>query len=95
MVGLVATVIIEAISLVWLPAKDATVPNLVPPDQLEQANQLSIATTYGSALPAAGIFVLLSLGTQGLIPRPSAGCQNAPVTLSLASTPHRSSSRDW
>ena len=50
---LVATVIIEAISLVWLPAKDATIPNLVPREQLEAANQISIATTYGSALPAA------------------------------------------
>jgi dTMP kinase len=79
---LVATVIVEAISLVWLPAKDATVPNLVPATRLEQANQLSIATTYGSALPAAGIFVLLSLGTQGL--SSTVGwLDNAPVTLSL------------
>ncbi|MDX6307991.1 MAG: dTMP kinase [Nocardioidaceae bacterium] len=79
----VATVIIEAISLVWLPAKDATVPNLVPRDQLEQANRLSIATTYGSALPAAGIFVLLSLGTKGLASS-TGWLDNAPVTLSLA-----------
>jgi dTMP kinase len=80
---LVATVIVEAISLVWLPAKDATVPNLVPANQLERANQLSIATTYGSALPAAGIFVVLSLGTQGL--SSTVGwLSNAPVTLSLA-----------
>ena len=78
----VATVLIEAISLVWLPAKDATVPNLVPSHQLEQANQLSIATTYGSALPAAGIFVLLSLSTKGLTS--SFGwLDNAPVTLAL------------
>jgi dTMP kinase len=79
---LVATVVVEAISLVWLPAKDATVPNLVPATQLEQANQLSIATTYGSALPAAGIFVLLSLGTQGLTSTVG-WLDNAPVTLSL------------
>ena len=32
--------IIEAISLVWLPAKDATIPNLVPRDKLEAANQI-------------------------------------------------------
>ncbi len=79
---LVATVIIEAVSLVWLPAKDATVPNLVPRDKLEQANQLSIATTYGSALPAAAIFVLLSLSTKGI--ESSVGWfNNAPVTMSL------------
>jgi dTMP kinase len=80
---LVATVLVEAISLVWLPAKDATVPNLVPANQLERANQLSIATTDGSALPAAGIFVLLSLGTQGL--SSTVGwLADAPVTLSLS-----------
>jgi dTMP kinase len=80
---LVATVLVEAVSLVWLPAKDATVPNLVPAAQLERANQLSIATTYGSALPAAAIFVLLSLGTKGL--SGAVGwLSNAPVTLSLA-----------
>jgi len=27
-------------SLFWTPAKDASVPNLVPPDRLEQANKL-------------------------------------------------------
>jgi len=80
---LAATVIVEAISLVWLPAKDATVPNLVPAGQLERANQLSIVTTYGSALPAAGIFVVLSLGTQGLTSTVG-WLNNAPVTLSLA-----------
>ena len=63
---LVATVIIEAITLVWLPAKDATIPNLVPRDKLEDANRISIATTYGSALPAAAIFVLLALVSKGV-----------------------------
>ena len=62
----IATVLIEAVSLVWLPAKDATVPNLVPRERLEAANQLSLATTYGSALPAAGIFIVLTVSTKGL-----------------------------
>jgi dTMP kinase len=62
----VATVLIEIVSLVWLPAKDATIPNLVPRERLEAANQLSLATTYGSALPAAAIFTLLTLSTKGL-----------------------------
>ncbi|HET7328656.1 MAG TPA: dTMP kinase [Nocardioidaceae bacterium] len=60
----VVTVLVEAVSLVWLPAKDATVPNLVPRARLEAANQLSIATTYGSALPAAALFTALTLWTQ-------------------------------
>ena len=55
------TVLVEAISLVWGPAKDATVPNLVPAHRLEAANQVSLATTYGSALPAAALFAGLTL----------------------------------
>jgi dTMP kinase len=57
----VVTVLVEAVSLIWGPAKDATVPNLVPPHRLEAANQVSLATTYGSALPAAAIFTGLTL----------------------------------
>jgi dTMP kinase len=47
-------------SLFWTPAKDASVPNLVPPDKLEQANQYSLLTTYGTAPVAALIFALLA-----------------------------------
>ncbi len=57
----VVTVLVEAVSLVWGPAKDATVPNLVPRHRLEAANQVSLATTYGSALPAAVVFTGLTL----------------------------------
>ncbi len=42
-------------SLFWTPAKDASVPNLVPPDKLEQANQYSLLGTFGPA-PVAGLF---------------------------------------
>ncbi len=57
----IATVITEIIGLFWLPAKDATVPNLVPKERLATANQLSLATTYGSAPFAALLFSGLSL----------------------------------
>jgi dTMP kinase len=57
----VVTVLVEAVSLVWGPAKDATVPNLVPRRRLEAANQISLATTYGSAVPAALLFSLLTV----------------------------------
>ncbi len=57
----VVTVLVETISLVWGPAKDATVPNLVPRHRLEAANQISLATTYGSALPAAALFSALTV----------------------------------
>ncbi|MEP6761541.1 MAG: dTMP kinase [Sporichthyaceae bacterium] len=58
---LVATFLIEAASLVWIPAKEATVPNLVPRERLATANQLSLFTTYGSAPVAAAVFSGLSL----------------------------------
>ncbi|HEU5155818.1 MAG TPA: dTMP kinase [Streptosporangiaceae bacterium] len=58
---LVATFLVECVTLFWIPAKEATVPNLVPKDRLEQANQLSLLTTYGSAPVAAGLFSAVSL----------------------------------
>jgi dTMP kinase len=53
-------------SLFWTPAKDASVPNLVPPDKLEQANGYSLFTTYATALPAGLIFSLLALVSRSL-----------------------------
>jgi dTMP kinase len=53
-------------SLFWTPAKDASVPNLVPPDKLEQANQYSLLGTFGPA-PVAGLFFgLLALISRSL-----------------------------
>jgi dTMP kinase len=60
---LAATFLIETMSLFWIPAKEATVPNLVPREKLENANTLSLLTTYGSAPVAALVFALLSLFT--------------------------------
>jgi dTMP kinase len=57
---LVATLLIEAANVVWLPTKDAVVPDLVPASRLADANRLNLATTYGSALPAAALFAALS-----------------------------------
>jgi dTMP kinase len=57
----VATFLVECVTLFWIPAKEATVPNLVPKGRLEQANQLSLLTTYGSAPVAAGLFSILAL----------------------------------
>jgi dTMP kinase len=48
-------------SLFWTPAKDASVPNLVPTDKLEQANQLSLFTTYGTAPVAGLLFALFAI----------------------------------
>ena len=53
----IAIFIIEAITLVWNPAKDAAVPNLVPRAKLEAANQLSLIATYGVAPVAAALLL--------------------------------------
>ncbi len=50
----------------WSPATSATIPNLVPADKLERANQLSLLTTYGTAPLAAGLFSVLALVSEGL-----------------------------
>jgi dTMP kinase len=50
----------------WNPATAASVPNLVPKDKLERANQLSLLTTYGTAPLAAGLFSVLALVSEGI-----------------------------
>ena len=57
----IATVLVECVTLFWSPAKEATVPNLVPKIKLENANQMSLFAAYGSAPVAAIIFSLLSI----------------------------------
>jgi dTMP kinase len=56
-----ATILIECITLFWSPAKEASVPNIVPRSRLEGANQLSLLATYGTAPIAAGLFAILAL----------------------------------
>jgi dTMP kinase len=56
----------SCVSLFWTPAKDASVPNLVPPGKLEEANQYSLFTTFGTAPIAGLIFTLLSLVSRAL-----------------------------
>ncbi|MEU4536196.1 dTMP kinase [Streptosporangium sp. NPDC023825] len=58
---IVATFLVECVNLFWVPAKDATVPNLVPKERLEEANQLNLLVTYGTAPIAALLFALLSV----------------------------------
>ena len=50
----------------WAPATSASIPNLVPKDKLERANQLSILSTYGTAPLAAGVFSVLALVSEGI-----------------------------
>lgn len=56
----IATFLIETVTLLWIPAKEAAVPNLIPRARLETANQLTLITTYGLT-PVFAAIVLSSL----------------------------------
>ncbi|MEY4437607.1 MAG: hypothetical protein RL249_19, partial [Actinomycetota bacterium] len=56
-----AMILVECLTLFWSPAKEASVPNLVPKDKLESANQVSLLAAYGTAPVAAILFSLLTL----------------------------------
>ena len=80
---LIASFLIECVSLFWMPAKDASVPNLVRRDQIESANQLSLITTYGlTPVAGAGLFAVLSLITN-VLARHFEFFQAQPVNLAL------------
>jgi dTMP kinase len=57
---LIATALVEVLSLIWIPAKEASVPHLAK-DRLESANQISLFATYGTAPLAALLFGLLGV----------------------------------
>jgi dTMP kinase len=54
---MIATLLAETVTLIWLPAKEAAVPNLIPRARLEVSNQLTLITTYG----VTPVFAALSL----------------------------------
>ncbi len=57
---------VECVTLFWSPAKEASVPNLVPRNKLESANQVSLLAAYGTAPIAAAIFAILALFSNAL-----------------------------
>ncbi len=65
--GLVlASLLLEVGTLVWSPAKEASVPNLVPADQLTAANSLSLVAAYGTMPIATLLFATLAKGAERL-----------------------------
>jgi dTMP kinase len=61
---LLATLVIEVMSSLFGPAKDAVLPTLVRRDQLVVANQLNLMVTYGT-LPLAGVLFAATIGLAG------------------------------
>ncbi|WP_204745433.1 dTMP kinase [Glycomyces paridis] len=77
----VAQLCIEGAVLIWSPAKEAAVPNLLPPEKYEAANQLSLATTYGIAPPLA--FAVLAVLERGSGVWANLGPWAEPMVLAL------------
>ncbi len=57
---IVASLVLELFTLAWAPAKEATVPNIVPTSHLAAANSLSIFAGYGTFPIAAALFGALA-----------------------------------
>jgi len=55
-----ANLVLEALTLLWSPAKEATVPNLVSDEQLTKVNSLGLAAAYGTFPLGAGLFTALA-----------------------------------
>jgi len=59
--------VIESLSLLWTPARDASLPNLVPRRQLANANSLGLVTTYAT-LPLGGLIFAFLAGGSEVVP---------------------------
>ena len=55
-----ASLLLEVMTLMWSPAKEASVPNLVRPEFLANANSLSLVAAYGTFPIGSALFALLA-----------------------------------
>jgi len=62
----VVSLVMELFTLLWIPAKEASVPNLVPKSHLTTANSLAVVATYGTIAVAAVILLGLAAGAARL-----------------------------
>jgi dTMP kinase len=74
----IVSFVIESFSLVWTPARDASLPNIVPRRQLANATSLGLVTTYGT-LPFGGLVFAFLVGGSDLLP----WLRDNPMTLPL------------
>jgi dTMP kinase len=56
----VASLLLEVFTLLWSPAKEASVPHLVPRNYLTTANSLSLAAAYGTFPVGAALFTFFA-----------------------------------
>lgn len=74
----VVSFVIECFSLLWTPARDASLPNLVPRRQLANATSLGLVTAYGT-LPLGGLVFAFLSGGSDFLP----WLQDNPTSLAL------------
>jgi dTMP kinase len=79
---LLATLVIEVMSSLFAPAKDAVLPTLVRRDQLVVANQINLLTTYGT-LPLAGVLFAATMGLAGPLSGTLQFLADRPVALPI------------
>ena len=91
---------IECLSLLWTPARDASLPNMVPRRQLANANSLGLVSTYATLPLGGAVFAVLTwisqrCGRMGAVPgrpprdaRPAAGRLHVRI-LGVHGEPHR------
>ena len=75
---------IECLSLLWSPARDASLPNIVPRRQLANANSIGLVSTYAT-LPLGGLVfaVLAGLSTALHTQLPAVGAHPESLPLLL------------
>lgn len=78
----VASFLVEVLSMLFAPAKEATLPNIVPRRRLAQANQLTLTVTYGT-LPVGGVALALFVGLAGLLFPDWGFLQSRPASLAI------------
>jgi len=55
-----ASLLLEVFTLMWSPAKEASVPNMVRPEFLANANSLSLVAAYGTFPVGSAVFAFLA-----------------------------------
>lgn len=63
---IIASFLLEIFTMMWSPAKEAIVPNIVPKEKLTTANSLNVAAAYGMFPVAAGLAALLAKMAESL-----------------------------